>query len=144
MLNRAICVTVVLLITGPLASIGCAQRSVESAGSADERAFEVSAELFGARMKQMRVEMLSAVTAAAGDQKKLSADLDIIVERYQPDVYSFSSDLDSIWGKRQMAAPAEKRAEIARTRSAAVTAVRTLPSNARMQILEAQPQGRAP
>lgn len=78
-----------------------------------EAAIEAKGEAFEAKMDAMRAEMQTAVTAAAGDQAKLSTDLDAIVARYQPDADTFAAELSAFLASQAPLMAEEQRAQMA-------------------------------
>lgn len=60
----------------------------------------------------MRGEMQAAFTAAAGDQAKASADMDVIAARYQPQVDAFALELDAFITSQLPVMPPEAQAQM--------------------------------
>lgn len=101
-----------------------------------EAAFEAKGEAFEAKMDAMRAEMQTAVTAAAGDQAKLSTDLDAIVARYQPDADTFATELSAFIASQAPQMPEEQRAQMAQMGPVIEAQIKGAPASMRAAALQ--------
>jgi len=109
----------------------------EADSAAAEAAFEARAEAFEARMEAMGAEMQTAVGAAAGDQARLSADLDVIAARYQPDADAFAEELKAFIASQLAGMPPEAQAQMTMAGPLIDAQVRGAPAQAKAQALAA-------
>lgn len=99
--------------TAPQTAPQAAPAPAAATPSPAEAEIEAKGEAFEARMDAMRTEMQTAVTAAAGDQAKLTTDLDAIVARYQPEADTFAAELAAFITSQAPLMPEEQRAQMA-------------------------------
>ena len=118
--------------------------AAEAEAAAAEAAFEARAEAFGARMEAMGAEMQTAVTAAGEDQAKLSADLDVIVARYQPDADAFAEELKAFIATQMGSMPPEQQAQAAMVGPMIDAQVRGAPAQAKAEAMAAAAGAAAP
>jgi len=103
--------------------------------AAAEAAFEARAGVFETRMEEMTTEMQSAAGAAGGDQAKLSADLDAIVARYQPEADAFAEELKAFIASKLAGMPAEAQAQMSMAGPMIDAQVRGAPAKAKADTL---------
>lgn len=107
---------------------------------AAEAALEARAELFESRMAQMEIDMQAAISAADGDQAKLTASLDDVVARYQPDADAFADELKVFIDSQIGAMPLEAQEALRSSAPLIDAQVRGAPAQARDGVLAAQAQ----
>lgn len=102
-----------------------------------EAEIEARANAFEARMGEMISEMQAAGAAAAGDQAKLSADLDAIAARYQPEADAFAEELKGFIASQLASLPPEAQAQAAMAGPLIDAQVRGLPAQGKAEVLGA-------
>lgn len=112
-----------------------AQAAPAQAPSAEAAALEAKGEAFEARIEAMRGEMQAAVTAAGGDQGKLTADLDAIVAKYQPEADAFATELEAFFANPPAEVPAEQRAGMSQAGPMVGAQIRGFPAQAKAETL---------
>jgi hypothetical protein len=95
-------------------------------------------------MEAMGAEMQTAVAAAAGDQARTSADLDVIAARYQPDADAFAEELKAFIASQMDSLPPEAQAQMAMAGPLIDAQVRGAPAQAKAQALAAAAAAAAP
>lgn len=114
------------------------------APSAEEAALEAKGEAFGARMEQMAGEMQAALTAAAGDTAKATADIDAIAARYQPEADAFGDEVGAFITAQSASAPAEQQAQMTQMVPVVTAQIKGVPAQVKSQVLAAAAAPAAP
>ena len=103
-----------------------------------EADFEVLANAFNGRMQALQTEVQGAVTAAAGDTTKLSADVDVITARYAPEIDTFAGQVESFLDGQIAAATDEaQRQQLTAARQQAGAGLRSIPQQLKAAALQA-------
>lgn len=112
-LRTALAAAAVLALATPVFAQDAPAADPAAAAQAEtEAAFEAKGQAFQQAMATMRGEMQAAFTAAAGDQAKASADMDVIAARYQPQVDAFALELDAFITSQLPVMPPEAQAQM--------------------------------
>ena len=112
--------------------------------SPEETAFEAKAEAFEGRMEAMGGEMQTAITAAAGDQAKLSTDLDAIAARYQPEADTFAGEFEAFLASRSASMSEAERTQMTQMTPVVVGQIKGAPASIKGQALQTVAQASAP
>jgi hypothetical protein len=89
-------------------------------------------------MGEMKSEMQAAAAAAGGDQAKLSADLDAIVARYQPEADAFAEAVKGFIASQLASMPPEAQAQAAMAGPIIDAQVRGIPAQVKAEFMSAQ------
>lgn len=136
-LRLAMAASATLILSVPAAATAHAL-VVQTATPVSEAEMEAKSQAFEARMQTMNQELQAAITAAGNDGAKMKADTDVIIDRYAPEIVSFSNDFEGyLNGEIAKAADPEMRQQITSVRDQVVPVIRTMPDQLRASIQQA-------
>lgn len=103
-----------------------------------EAALDAKGEAFGQRMEAMSAEMQAAATAEGADEAKVSADLDAIVARYQPEADAFAAEVQHAFEAKAAASTDEtEKTQLAANATQVVAVIKGVPAMVRGQVVTA-------
>lgn len=138
--------TAALLLAGPVlaqeaaptAPAAAAPAAPERVKSAEELALEADAQAFQSRMQAMRGEIGAAMQASAGDQAKATADIDLVLARYQPEIDGFAGKVETFLnGQAALTSDEGQKQGLAAAATQASASIRTIPDQVRASVQQA-------
>lgn len=139
--------TAALLLAGPVLAqeaaptapaAAAAPAAPERVKSAEELALEADAQAFQGRMQAMRGEIGAAMQASAGDQAKATADIDLVLSRYQPEIDGFAGKVETFLnGQAALTSDEGQKQGLAAAATQASASIRTIPDQVRASVQQA-------
>lgn len=108
----------------------------EPAKSAEELALEADAAVFQTTMQTMSADIGNAMVAAAGDAAKATADVDVVLARYEPQIEAFAVKVETFLAAQAAASTVEaEKTALAAASAQASLGLRSIPAQVRASVL---------
>lgn len=103
-----------------------------------EIALQADAEAFQARMQAMTDEISAAMQAGRGDSARITADVELVLGRYEPEIGGFADRVQAFLTAESAASTDERRkAALAAAAAEASTSIRSIPVQVRTSVQQA-------